>query len=219
MTSDHTPIIEPTAAPRVEEELQPTVSEEEPSPSVENPISLDELETGAEERAADAEEIDKAEELAFGGASTLDESLGEDSDDCLDEDAYEDSDEELSEGEGEDEDLRRRHERLTQTGQMTASFGGLFKGRMDYIGFSVWVIFLILLVHQWQTAFENKIRSIDRLEKRVEDVRYRHLFISAELVRLERISSVEANVSALGLDLEHSTTPPYEIKPTPTEKP
>lgn len=77
--------------------------------------------------------------------------------------------------------------------------------------FWVWLMVLLWWSMQWQYNYANELREVARLEAVVKDLRYRHLFVIAELVRLERISSIEEQVKAQGLDLEHSSQPPYLI--------
>lgn len=134
-------------------------------------------------------------------------------------------DERTKEQQAQVEELRRRHEALIGDGHISLTGSrdwseSLFliaKRQRHYFGFVLWLLLLALGTIVWQTNFENKLRSIDRLERQVEDIRYRHLFISAELVRIQRISSIEESIRALGLDLEHSTVPPYEIVTEPAQ--
>lgn len=79
--------------------------------------------------------------------------------------------------------------------------------------FVAFVVLVFVLSIQWTYRFQEKQRQIDRLEKQVEDLHNRYLFTTAELVRIQRISSIESSVAELGLDLEHSSTPPYEVVP------
>lgn len=79
------------------------------------------------------------------------------------------------------------------------------------IWFFAFMLVGFVLSMMWGYYFDNKRREIDQLEKRLEDIRYRYLFTTAELVRIQRISSIEERVRELGLPLEHSTKPPYKI--------
>lgn len=83
-----------------------------------------------------------------------------------------------------------------------------------FIGLSV---LLMLVPIWWSYHFNLKIKEVGQLEQRLENVRRRQLFMNAEVVRLERISSVEDRIQALGLDLEHSEVPPTKIE-VPTLK-
>lgn len=79
--------------------------------------------------------------------------------------------------------------------------------------FGVWLLLLLFWSMHWQYSYANFTKEVAKLEERVKDLRYRHLFVTAELVRHERISSVEEEVVKQGLNLEHSSQPPYLIEP------
>lgn len=79
-----------------------------------------------------------------------------------------------------------------------------------------WKLGLFCLVglsgfNYWEHMVENKMRVVDQLEQRRDDMRKRLLFITADLASMQRVSNIEQSVRELGLPLEHSLTPPYEI--------
>lgn len=90
--------------------------------------------------------------------------------------------------------------------------------RMDWILFTAWSIILILLASYWNTHYNIQLRNLDAKEKELVDLRYRMLYTTAELVRLERINSIEQSIQDMSLNLEHSTQPPYEVIDTTSNK-
>lgn len=77
--------------------------------------------------------------------------------------------------------------------------------------FMFFCLVVLLLVSMWNTYYKSEVRLLDQEEQRLMDLRYRSLFTTAELVRLQRISNIERSIQTLGLPLEHSTHPPYEV--------
>lgn len=72
----------------------------------------------------------------------------------------------------------------------------------------------LLSVSHWNTSYKGEVRRLDEKERYLLDLKYKALFTTAELVRLERINNIETSIQTLGLDLEHSTHPPLEIVDT-----
>lgn len=98
------------------------------------------------------------------------------------------------------------------------TFDKLKQLRMDWILFVAWSIILILLASYWNTHYNIQLRNLDAKEKELVDLRYRMLYTTAELVRLERINSIEQSIQDMSLNLEHSTQPPYEVIDTTSNK-
>ena len=72
-------------------------------------------------------------------------------------------------------------------------------------------ILLILGLSSWNTFYEEEIHNLNTTEKKLDDLRNRSLITTAELVSLERINNIEQNIQSYGLNLEHSSHPPYKL--------
>ncbi len=77
--------------------------------------------------------------------------------------------------------------------------------------FCAFCILLILGLSSWNTFYEEEIHNLNTTEKKLDDLRNRSLITTAELVSLERINNIEQNIQSYGLNLEHSSHPPYKL--------
>ncbi len=77
--------------------------------------------------------------------------------------------------------------------------------------FCCFCLLLILGLSSWNTFYEEKVHNVDKTEKQLYDLRSRFLITTAELVSLERINNIEQNIQNYGLQLEHSSHPPYKL--------
>lgn len=77
--------------------------------------------------------------------------------------------------------------------------------------FCAFCILLILGLSSWNTFYEEEIHNVNTTEKKLDDLRNRSLITTAELVSLERINNIEQNIQSYGLNLEHSSHPPYKL--------
>ena len=77
--------------------------------------------------------------------------------------------------------------------------------------FCAYCILLILGLSSWNTFYEEEIHNVNTTEKKLDDLRNRSLITTAELVSLERINNIEQNIQSYGLNLEHSSHPPYKL--------
>ena len=77
--------------------------------------------------------------------------------------------------------------------------------------FCTFCILLIIGLSSWGTFYEEEIHNVNTTEKKLEDLRNRSLITTAELVSLERINNIEQNIQSYGLNLEHSSHPPYKL--------
>lgn len=77
--------------------------------------------------------------------------------------------------------------------------------------FCAFCILLIIGLSSWGTFYEEEIHNVNTTEKKLEDLRNRSLITTAELVSLERINNIEQNIQSYGLNLEHSSHPPYKL--------
>ena len=77
--------------------------------------------------------------------------------------------------------------------------------------FCAFCILLILGLRSWNTFYEEEIHNLNTTEKKLDDLRNRSLITTAELVSLERINNIEQNIQSYGLNLEHSSHPPYKL--------
>lgn len=80
-----------------------------------------------------------------------------------------------------------------------------------FLKFGLFCLGLFLLSIMWGYHFSMTDKKASTLERRLEDLRYKSLFSTAELIKHEQISSIQRSLEAQGLDLEVSTHPPYEI--------
>lgn len=116
------------------------------------------------------------------------------------------------------EEMRKRYEQLIRDESVAreASDGQALIERIWNLGIRNWAFGLYCLLglaafNYWTQMIEDKMRVVDQLEQRRDDMRKRLLFITADLASMQRISNIEQSVQELGLPLEHSLTPPYEI--------
>ena len=77
--------------------------------------------------------------------------------------------------------------------------------------FCAFCILLILGLSSWNTFYEEEIHNLNTTEKKLDDLRNRSLITTAELVSLERINNIEQNIQSYGLNLAHSSHPPYKL--------
>lgn len=77
--------------------------------------------------------------------------------------------------------------------------------------FCAFCILLILGLSSWNTFYEEEIHNVNTTEKKLDDLRNRSLITTAELVSLERINNIEQNIQSYGLNLEHTSHPPYKL--------
>lgn len=151
----------------------------------------------------DGEYDDEYEDYEDDEAAYDDETIEDDED--LDEDDYEDV---------EDEEEEQTETPLVAPRETTAPEDwsrfaqGLSRDNKIFIAF---VFVTLIFSAYWHTLYNSTIREVSTQEKELKDLRYRRLYMSAELVRLERITSIEASIESLKLDLEHPTKPPYEV--------
>lgn len=133
-------------------------------------------------------------------ADEYDDDADEDGYDDADEDSYDDADESpqptaVKKPSSSPEDWRRFISSLS----------------MDTICYSVFTLLCLAAAAYWHTYYNTQIRKVTGREEVLKDIRYRRLYMSAELVRLERISSIESRIESLQLGLQHPTQPPYEV--------
>jgi len=65
---------------------------------------------------------------------------------------------------------------------------------------------------------ETQLAKEIELKKKIQDVKYESLTISAELMQISRQSNVMAKVNESGINLIQSTTPPFVIEDSIPEK-
>jgi len=76
------------------------------------------------------------------------------------------------------------------------------------------LIFLAFCYIGNRYSCEQKIAEIDRLQKRLTDVKFEALTRSSELMEMGKQSQVDKLLKSKNItDLKESTTPPYRIKP------
>lgn len=82
---------------------------------------------------------------------------------------------------------------------------------MDTICYALFTLLCLFGAAYWHTYYNTRIRRVTGREEVLKDLRYRRLYMSAELVRLERISSIEESIESLQLGLQYPVKPPYEV--------
>lgn len=68
-----------------------------------------------------------------------------------------------------------------------------------------------VLVVSWGFHASMKEKEIVRREKFLTTLKYRYLYIKAELIEHERFSTVQRKAQDFGLGLELSSAPPFEV--------
>ncbi len=119
----------------------------------------------------------------------------------------------------EQERVRRRYEELTSDETYPVSDAPDARELSDRIWAYCqrnWRMIALCLLglagfNYWEQMVEDNMRVVEQLEQQRDDMRKRLLFITADLASMQRISNIEQSVQELGLPLEHSFTPPYEI--------
>ena len=79
-------------------------------------------------------------------------------------------------------------------------------------GLVLLLIFLAFVYIGNRYSCEQKIAEIDRLQKRLTDVKFEALTRSSELMELGKQSEVHKLMNTKNVNLTESTTPPYRIK-------
>jgi hypothetical protein len=59
---------------------------------------------------------------------------------------------------------------------------------------------------------EQKIAEMDRLQRKLTDVKFDALTLSSELMEISKQSQVKMQIQNKNMNLKESTTPPYRIK-------
>ncbi|MDO4691252.1 MAG: FtsL-like putative cell division protein [Porphyromonadaceae bacterium] len=112
--------------------------------------------------------------------------------------------------------LKRINDLTEDTSSSSLNIGSWLKSNRSRLFrrfgiFGIYCIFLLGLSIMWGYQFSIMDKKVGRLERDLEDIRYKSLFTTAELIKHERISNIETNIQSLNLNLESSTHPPYEI--------
>lgn len=77
--------------------------------------------------------------------------------------------------------------------------------------FFFFCLIVVVALSSWGTIYKEQLHVISKREVKLKDLRNKSLITTAELVGLERINNIEQNIQTYGLDLEHSTQPPYKL--------
>jgi hypothetical protein len=78
------------------------------------------------------------------------------------------------------------------------------------------ILLLVLLAFYYignRYSCEQKIAEIDKLQKKLTDVKFEALTRSSELMEMGKQSQVHKLINSKNINLTESTTPPYRIKP------
>ena len=75
------------------------------------------------------------------------------------------------------------------------------------------LVFLAFVYIGNRYSCEQKIAEIDRLQKKLTDVKFEALTRSSELMEMGKQSQVHKLINSKNVNLTESTTPPYRIKP------
>ncbi len=80
-------------------------------------------------------------------------------------------------------------------------------------GLLLLLIFLAFFYIGNRYSCEQKIAEIDKLQKRLTDVKIEALTCSSKLMEMGKQSQVHKLINSKNISLMESTTPPYRIKP------
>lgn len=166
-------------------------------------------------KAIDEEELEEAYE---DDEEYLDEEEYSDDDSDEEEDDSEDA-EEIDEEEEEYLDVSPEEEEVQGDGisprdELERSWQRVRQLPLNWKVFVGYAFVLIVCASMWNTYYNQLMRRVTDKEKELMDLRYRMLYTTAELVKLERINNIEERITELNLPLEHSTQPPYELLDT-----
>jgi len=91
--------------------------------------------------------------------------------------------------------------------------GGIFREDfiLKHIKLIGLIVFMTFLFIGNQYSCLLKMKEIDRLQKRLHDVKLEALTISVELAEYSRQSQIKILIKQQNLDLESPTTPPYQL--------
>lgn len=89
--------------------------------------------------------------------------------------------------------------------------GGILKEGfvVRHTRFIVFIVVLLFFFISNRYACLLKLREIDRLQQRLQDVKQESVALSGELTGSNRLSQMEELVKKQGLDLEAPQSPPY----------
>lgn len=89
--------------------------------------------------------------------------------------------------------------------------GGILKEGfvVRHTRFIVFVVILLFFFISNRYACLLKLREIDRLQQKMQDVKQESIALSGELTGSNRLSQMEELVEKQGLDLETPQSPPY----------
>lgn len=187
----------------------------------------------AEDYSEEDDELEDISEEDYTSQLETEEEEDEDADDSSEDDFDEDYDEEEELDESfdyddeDDEEDKSDNDSLPPSSSVRQKTKGLLAYELSdkqladlkKIPRHRWIFFvflavLILLSAHWNTFYNTELRTVSEQEKVLKSLRFRSLFMTAELVRIERINSIEERIRELNLPLEHSTQPPYQIVDT-----
>ncbi|MDO4706828.1 MAG: FtsL-like putative cell division protein [Porphyromonadaceae bacterium] len=83
--------------------------------------------------------------------------------------------------------------------------------------FVLWCIVLLAVSVSWGFHVNMVENRVVKREQFLSTLKYRHLYIKAELIEHERFSSIQKRAQDFNLELELSSVPPYEVSVPETD--
>lgn len=77
--------------------------------------------------------------------------------------------------------------------------------------FVLWCVVLLTMSVSWGFQLNMMESKVVKREQFLSTLKYRHLYIEAELIEHERFSSIQRKAQDFNLGLELSAAPPYEV--------
>ena len=170
------------------------------------------LRRSAQQKAEESEEYEDSYDEVYSSSS-----IGNEDDNT----EYSQNDSDISEEESEHDFIEEEQSKSTaqsiglskeETQEMVEAWETFLQHYThERLFFCAFCILLILGLSSWNTFYEEEIHNLNTTEKKLDDLRNRSLITTAELVSLERINNIEQNIQSYGLNLEHSSHPPYKL--------
>lgn len=91
--------------------------------------------------------------------------------------------------------------------------GNLLKPLLQWRYMSILLLIVVLFIANTYIGYRRieKINRIDRLEKRLQEIEYRHLFVVGEISKHDRKTSILESLREQGSTLIPDNDPPYVI--------
>lgn len=81
----------------------------------------------------------------------------------------------------------------------------------QYVWLVIYCLGLVVASISWGFYLDIAEVKVTQKEQHLSTLKYRHLYIQADLIKHERFSSIQKRAQDFGLNLQLSEAPPYEV--------